>query len=116
MARQAGAAAVAEKVTAKTKAVGTVRKPARNTMVQGGARTSPMTRHPVPVTLQAIEARMVGDQLRGIAYLAKKLALAIREKELATPFHPDEVKEVSDKAYALADRLRLLGDNGSNGG
>lgn len=68
------------------------------------------------IVLMPIEARYIGDQLRGIAYLAKKLALAIREKGSPTPFHPDQVKEISDAAYALADRLRLAGDDGSNGG
>ncbi|WP_203075138.1 hypothetical protein [Falsiroseomonas ponticola] len=69
-----------------------------------------------PITLSPIAARLVGDQLRGLAYLSKKLALAIREKELATPFHPDEIKAMSDRFYELADQLRLSGDDGSNGG
>jgi hypothetical protein len=92
-----------------TKKPATGKAPPRKAAKTGGASTAPIMLHPT-------EARMVGDQLRGIAYLAKKLALAIREKELVTPFHPDEVKEVSDKAYALADQLRLLGDDGGNGG
>jgi hypothetical protein len=68
------------------------------------------------IILTGLEARFIGDQLRGIAYLAKKLALAIREKQSPTPFDPAEIEAISATSYALADSLRLLGDDGSNGG
>ncbi len=89
--------------TAKPKA------PARPRKRTPGASTTPLT-------LSPYEARAIGDQLRGIAYLAKKLALQISEKNLPIPFHPDQVKRLSDEAYTLADELRGRGDDGSNGG
>ena len=76
----------------------------------GGASTS-------PITLGTVEARLIGDQLRGLAYLSKKLALAIREKNLPTPFDPAELEAIGEQFYGMANaELRLAGDDGSNGG
>ncbi len=75
----------------------------------GGASTS-------PITLGTVEARLIGDQLRGLAYLSKKLALAIRERNLPTPFDPAELEAIGEQFYEMANGLRLAGDDGSNGG
>ena len=78
-----------------------------------GASTSPITFG----TLGTVEARLIGDQLRGLAYLSKKLALAIREKNLPTPFDPAELEAIGEQFYGMANaELRLAGDDGSNGG
>ena len=84
-------------------------KPAKAKRGTDGASTS-------PIVLNSNEARYIGDQLRGIAYLAKKLALAIREKNSRTPFDPKEIEDISNASYALAGRLKGHGDDGSNGG
>ena len=77
-----------------------------------GASTSPITFG----TLGTVEARLIGDQLRGLAYLSKKLALAIRERSLPTPFDPAELEAIGEQFYEMANGLRLAGDDGSNGG
>ena len=69
-----------------------------------------------PLQLSPVEARYIGDQLRGIAYLTKKLALAIREKNSITPFNPAQLDQMSVAFYSLAAELRGAGDDGSNGG
>ena len=78
---------------------------------QGGANTTPLTGRLTP-----IEARLIGDQLRGMAYLAKKLALALREKNLPSEFNPADLEAVSKALYEMALANRRYGDDGSNGG
>ena len=77
----------------------------------GGANTTRLAG-----MVNAFEARVIGDQLRGIAYLSKKLALMIREKNVPTPFDPAEIEGVSNLCYSRAGDLRGHGDDGSNGG
>jgi hypothetical protein len=108
MAKKADAKPATGKKTGK-KAASPRKARAAEADTLAGASTSPITDDPVA-------ARLVGDQLRGIAYLAKKIALAIEEKQLRIPLDPAAVKELSDRAYSLADDLRPAGDDGSNGG
>jgi len=103
-----GAAKAEPQVKAKPKGEAQAAKPA----AKGRKAVASTT----PLVPDRIAARLVGDQLRGIAYLAKKLALAIEEKNLRVPVNPADVKELSDRAYALAADLQPAGDDGSNGG
>lgn len=74
-----------------------------------GPTTNPLGPDPVAV-------RLLGDQLRGIAYLLKKLALAVEEKQLAGFLDAGELKAFSNHLYGKASDLRGFGDDGSNGG
>ena len=60
--------------------------------------------------------RLLGDQLRGIAYLVKKLALAVEDKQLGGFLDAAELKAFSNHLYGKAQDLAPLGDDGSNGG
>lgn len=87
-----------------------------STKVAAPKAAKPMGASTDRIVLDPIEARYIGDQLRGIAYLSKKLALAIREKKSPVPFDPADIDAMSETAYALARSLELNGDDGSNGG
>jgi hypothetical protein len=76
---------------------------------QGKANTSPLT-------LSPLEARLIGDQLRGIVGIAAGLSRTIREKDVPVPFNADEVKAIVNAARRLIDSLEPLGEDGGRGG